>query len=451
MTADAQPPAARRADRREIFGWSMYSWADHAFITTVGAVLIGPYLLSLATGAVGRHGDLVSLGPLRLSAAAYPSFVITVSVLVQVLVLPVLGATADALRAKKILLALCCGAGAVLTGLLATAGAHAWLYAGLVYLAANVVFGAGNVIYNAYLPDLVGPQRRDEVSGRGFAFGYLGGGLLLAANLGLLQLHDQLGLSKGAAVRWCFLAAAFWWAGFGGYAIRRLPGAASMRAAPTGRLGSGLGELRATLRLLRGMPQTLRYLLAYLFFTDAISAVIALSSTFITHELYSDDADRSAPFLFALILLIQFVAMLGSLAFVRIARGLGSKRTILVTLVVWCAVIVYAYGFLHDAGGAVAMGVVIGLVLGGSQALARSVYSQMIPVGREGTFFGFYQICDQGTSWLAPLVFTVVVSVTGSYRQAILSLVVLFAIGIVLLARSDVGAAVREAQLAGVG
>lgn len=205
------------------------------------------------------------------------------------------------------------------------------------------------------------------------------------------------------------------------------------------------------MRVLRGMPQTLRYLLAYLFFTDAISAVIALSSTFITHELYADDADRSAPFLFALILLIQFVAMLGSLAFTRLARVLGAKRTILSTLVIWCAVIVYAYGFLHDAGEAVAMGVVIGLVLGGSQALARSVYSQMIPVGREGTFFGFYQICDQGTSWLAPLVFTVVVSVTGSYRQAILSLVVLFGIGIVLLARSDIGAAVHEAQLAGAG
>ncbi len=193
------------------------------------------------------------------------------------------------------------------------------------------------------------------------------------------------------------------------------------------------------------MPQASRYLLGYLFFSDAISAVVALSSTYLTHELYGDDATKAASFLFSLILLIQFLAVGGSLLFARIARWTGTKNAILVSLVIWCVVVVYAYAVLHTKTQAVAMGVVIALVLGGSQALARSLYSQMVPRGREATFFGLYEICDRGTSWIAPLLFTIVVDATGSFRQAILSLIALFAIGIVLLSVTDVDRARDEA------
>ena len=422
----------------------MYAFANHAWVTTIGTVLIGPWLLQLAkSGAGSEHATLFSIGPWHLAASAYPSFVLAVAALAQVVVLPALGAAADALSAKRLILQATCTAGAVIAALLATTGGSQWLYAGIVFLVGTVVFGASDVVYNSFLSHLAASDRRDAVSSKGFAYGYLGGGILLAINLALLQLHSTIGLSKAAAVRVCFVTAGVWWIGFGLPAIRGLHERRQTRRRAS---AHGIGELRDTLRLLRTMPQAFRYLIAYLFFSDAISAVIGLSSTYITHELYGGNADDAAPFLFSLILLIQFLAMGGAIASARIAARAGTKRTILWSLVVWCAVIIYAYAALHSKAQAVAMGVVIALVLGGSQALSRSLYSQMVPAGREATFFGLFEVCDRGTSWIAPLLFTVVVNATGSFRQAILSLIVLFVLGLVLLARTDVDAGRREAR-----
>ncbi len=438
--------AAQINDQREISRWAMYSFANHAWVTTVGTVLIGPWLLALAKSAAGSsHATLFSLFGWHLSAAAYPSFMLAVAALLQVLILPALGASADAFAAKRRILFFCCGVGSFLAALLATTGGSQWLYAGLVFLAGNLVFGASDVVYNAFLPQLCTPDRRDATSSRGFAIGYLGSGLLLAINLVLLQIHGSIGMSKSTAVRICFVEAGVWWAAFGFYAIKGLRERGSASGA---RIGHGLGELWEALSVLRGMPNGFRYLVAYLFFSDAISAVIGLSSTYITHELYNDNATKASSFLFELILLIQFVAIGGALLFARIARVLGTKRTVLLSLVIWCFVVVYAYLALRSKAEAVFMGVVLALVLGGSQALSRSLYSQMVPRGREATFFGLYEICDRGTSWLAPLLFTLVVNTTGSFRQAILSLVALFLIGLVLLARTDTDKAHAEAAAA---
>ena len=187
-------------------------------------------------------------------------------------------------------------------------------------------------------------------------------------------------------------------------------------------------------------------MIAYLLFSDAISAVIGLSSTFITHELFGDSASKAATFLFALILLIQFVAMGGAVLAARIAARIGAQRAILASLTVWCLLILYTYLELHSKLQAVAVGIAIGIVLGGSQALARSLWSQLVPVGQEATYFGLYEVANEGTSWAAPLLFTIVVNATGSFRQAILSLLVLFIAGGVLLALTDLDAGLREAR-----
>lgn len=431
-------------DEREVKRWAFYAWANHGWVTTIGTVLIGPWLLALAKEATGdEDATLFSLGPWHLSAAAYPSFVLAVAALLQVLVLPALGASADALAAKRRILLMTCLAGSACAAILATTGGEAWFYAGAVFCGGNILFGINNVVYNAFLPEMVTPDQADRTSSRGFAVGYLGAGVLLAANLALLQFRDAFGLSEGTAVRVCYVMAGVWWAAFGVYAIAGLRERGRRQQQRTS--VNGLRELRATLRALRGMPHAFRYLIAYLFFSDAISAVIGLSSTYITHELYGGSADDAATFLFSLILLIQFIAVGGSLLFARLARHIGTKPTVLVTLVVWCFVVVYAYAILHTKVQAVAMGVVIALVLGGSQALSRSLFAQMVPRGREATFFGLYEVCDRGTSWIAPLLFTIVVDVTGSFRQAILSLIALFVVGIVLLSLTDVDEARREA------
>ena len=143
-------------------------------------------------------------------------------------------------------------------------------------------------------------------------------------------------------------------------------------------------------------------------------------------------------------MLVQFVAFFGSLGFARVAAWLGTKRAILISLLGWCAIVIYAYGFLHTVAQAWVLAVCIAIVLGGSQALSRSLYSQMIPRSREASFFGIYEISERGTSWIGPIVFAEVVAYTDSYRQAILSLIAFFVIGTIILILTDTAKAIHE-------
>jgi MFS transporter, UMF1 family len=434
------------SDRQELAGWSMYAWANHAWETTVSTVLIGPWLLALATHHRADSSTLIQVGSLHLRADSYPSLIVTVAAFGQLCVLPFVGAAADRRGNHRRWLSGACVIGASVAGLLATLSGGEYALAGALVFVGSIVYAVSDVIYNSYLPRLAKSVGAESLSSRGFAYGYLGGGLLLAANLALLVLHGRLGFSKLTAVRICFISAGLWWAGFGLPAIRKF-GGRSPNSDLTATNARKPGVL-AALRTILGLPHTRRYLLAYLLFSDAISAVISLSSTFITHELFHSSATKAATFLFSLILLIQFVALAGSLAFGRLAQRTGAKPAMLFSLTVWVAVILYTYAGLHTKTEAVAAGVVIGLVLGGSQALARALWSQMTPAGQEATFFGFFGLSTKGTSWIAPLLFTIVVNATGSYRQAILSLLVLLIAGAVLLAATDINGAITEATSA---
>jgi UMF1 family MFS transporter len=181
-------------------------------------------------------------------------------------------------------------------------------------------------------------------------------------------------------------------------------------------------------------------------FNDGIQTVISIASVFLAQELFvAKGLPVNESFLIGLILMVQFVAFFGSLIFERIAGLIGTKRAILLSLVLWTGVVLYAYGFLQTVAQAWVMGGVIAVVLGGSQALSRSLFSRMIPDGREASFFGLYEISERGTSWIGPLIFGYVVGVTNSYRQAILSLIVLFVVGMIVLLFTDTDQAIRDA------
>jgi UMF1 family MFS transporter len=308
--------------------------------------------------------------------------------------------------------------------------------------------GASVVFYNSYLTDITTEDQRDKVSSWGFALGYVSGFLVLLANLYFLKNSESYGISTDLAVRICLLTAGLWWAGFSLVTFALLKRRQPSRAVPEGKhyVTAGFGELADTFRQLFELKQTLLFLIAYLLYNDGIQTVISSSSLFLSQELFVAkglQTDKSV--LVIAFLIAQFVGFFGAMGFERIARFTSAKSAILFSLVIWSVIVIYAYQYLETLTQAYIMSGAIGFVLGGSQALSRSLFSQMIPTGRESAFFGIYEISERGTSWIGPIVFGLVAQLTDSYRPAILALVVFFVAGSVLLYFVDTARAIHEA------
>jgi UMF1 family MFS transporter len=422
-------------DRREQIGWYFYDWANSAFSTTVVTVFLGPYLTSVAGNAADARGMVYPLG-IPVAAGAYFPYLVSLSVLLQVFFLPIMGAIADYSQAKKTLLAIFAYIGAFATVGFYFLEGDRYLLGGGLFLIANLALGASVVFYHAFLPEIASPDRRDAVSSQGWAAGYLGGGLLLLANLILYNSREALGIPTDVAVRICLASAGVWWGIFTLIPLFSLKRRRPQQPLPRGAnfLTVGFRQLAHTFGEMRRYPQTLLFLAAYLLYNDGIQAVIALSTQFGTEELGLEQS-----VLIPAILMVQFLAFGGALLFGWLARLLGTKRAILLSLVIWTLVVTYAY--FMPAGVPAQFFLLAGciaLVLGGTQALSRSVFSLMIPRGQEAEYFSLYEISERGTSWLAPLLFGLAYQNTGSYRIAIVSLIIFFIAGFILLTRVSI-------------
>jgi UMF1 family MFS transporter len=426
----------------------MYDWANSAFFTTVVGVLVGPYLISLAEKVVGPEGTVFDLYLFKVTPKGFPAFCITLSVLSMIAILPVLGAIADYTRLKKKMMAFFCYLGVVASSLLFFVTEASYLWAGLFLIVSNMSFAAANVFYNAFLIDITTEDLRDRVSSYGYATGYLGGVVMLVANILLISNAEALGISTGLAVRISFLSASLWWGLFAliTFSLVRTRGAAKEIPKDKSLVTIGFSEIWVTLKELYRLRHTRRFLIAYLFYNDGIQTVILQSSVFISYELFtSKGLPEDNSFLLLIFLVAQVSALVGAIVFERLARIIGAKKTIIISLVIWCAIVIYAYGFFQSTWQAYLMGSLIGLVLGAAQALSRSLYSQMIPKGREASFFGLYEISEKGTSWMGTLLFTIIVGATGSFRQAILGLMVFFIVGSLILLVTDTTKAIHDA------
>lgn len=429
--------------RREQLGWYFYDWANSAFYTTVVTVFFGPYLTeAVAKPAADAQGYIYPLG-IPVDARSYYSYLLALSVMLQVLILPVLGAIADYSHRKKLLLGMFAYAGAAATMAMYFLEGPVYVVAGVLFIIANLSFGASIVIYNSFLPEIAAPEERDAVSSKGWGIGYLGGGLLLALNLVLAVKAGALGLTEANAIRISLFSAGAWWAVFTVIPLAALRNRRPGRQVPAGQgyLATGFRQLAHTLREMRNYPQALTFLLAYLLYNDPIQAVISLASQFGRDELQIPISTLTL-----VILMVQFMAFVGAIGFNYVARAIGAKRAIMLSLVVWTGVLVAVYVSVRTTAQFVAMAAVVAIVLGGSQALSRSLFSQMIPKGKEAEYFSIYEISDRGTSWICPLLFGLALQFTKSYRVAILSLIVFFVLGLTVLARVDVRRAAQEAS-----
>lgn len=444
MTAET---AGREADtgdrggerRREQRGWYFYDFACSVYSTSVLTVFLGPYLTSVAKAAADAYGFVHPLGiPVR-AGSVFP-YAVSASMVLAILLMPLAGAAADRTGRKKPLLATAAYVGAAATTGMFFLDGHRYLLGALLLIVANASLAVSMVLYNAYLPQIAEPDERDAVSSKGWAFGYTSGALVLVLNLIVYSGHDSFGLSEGEAVRICLASAGLWWGAWSIVPLRRLR---DRRLPPGGEgaAGSGWRQLVATLKDMRRHPLTLSFLLAYLVYNDGIQTVISQASVYGSEELGLDQTT-----LIVAVLLVQVLAVAGALGMGRLARTYGAKRTILASLGVWTVIL--AAGYFLPAGAPVwffCLAAGIGLVLGGSQALSRSLFSHLVPRGKEAEYFSAYEMSDRGMSWLGPLVFGLAYQVTGSYRDAIISLVIFFALGFALLARVPVRRAAAAA------
>jgi UMF1 family MFS transporter len=432
---------------RELFGWKMYDWANSAFYTTVVGALFSPYITRLAQAAVGENGVVLHLGPLgNVTAKSFPTLCVSISVGLQVFLLPVLGALGDYSDLKKRLMAVFCYIAVVANCLMFFIQGNLYIFGGVLFIIANVCFGAALVFYNAFLPEIATDDQTDKVSSRGFAYGYLGGALLLVFNLLLVLRAEQIGISAGMAVRISLLSAGVWWGGFALITFALLKSRPQKKSLPPGKsyISAGFAEIVATFKELRRLPLTLRYLIAYLVYNDGVQTVIFASSAFLEQELFPGG---NPSFLLKIYLMVQFTAVGGALLFERLAYLIKTKNAIIVSLVIWAGVVIYCYRFLNTVPEAWVLAGVIAIVLGGSQALSRSLFARMIPAGKEAAFFGLYEVSERGTSWMGPLLFSIVIARTGSYRQALLSLIFFFVVGLILLAITNTDEATRQASV----
>jgi UMF1 family MFS transporter len=413
--------------KRPAVSWALYDWGNSAFATTVMAGFFPAFFRQFWSAGADSSLTTYRLG----MANAAAGFVIA-------LLAPLLGAIADRGGKRKRMLLAFSLLGIATTLAFYFVGQGQWLVAAILFALGTLGFNGGVVFYDALLLDVAQPAELDRVSALGYALGYLGGGLLFALNVLMVVKPALFGLHDAAeAVRWSFVTVSLWWLVF------LLPLMLYVRESPPTGSGhevsawtAGWRELAATARQLRKHKALLQFLLAYWLYIDGVNTIIKMAVDYgMALGLKSSD-------LMGALLLTQFVAFPAAVAFGRLGERFGARRSLLLGVAVYAAVTIWAY-YLSSALEFYAMAVVVGLVQGGVQSLSRSLYGRLVPEGKSGEFFGFYNMVGKFGTVLGPALMGVMALLTGSTRASILSLLLLFLLGGALLYRVRSGAAVR--------
>ena len=428
--------------RREQRGWYWYDWAASAFSVSVVAVFFGPYLTDVAQAAAASGERITLLGVVPVTAESYYPYVAAVALTLQILVMPVVGAVADAARSRRRVMGVCAYVGAVTVMAMWFLQGTNYQLGGLLFIVATVAFGSAMTVYNSFLPLIADSGDRDRVSSAAWALGYAGGVLLLLANIALFVSGERFGVSETEATRIALLSAGAWWAVFAIIPLRRLRASAGEPLVVRMSSVAQVRRLGQTLRELGAYPQALMFLLAFFFYYDGIQTMIGLSATYAVQELGLETTT-----VIVSVVVVQVVGIVGALVLARWARRIGAKAVVLGSLAVWSVVVLAVY--LLPAGNVglfLTVAAVIGFILGGSQALSRSIFAQLIPKERSGEFFSLFEVAGSASALLGPLVFAVTLQFAGSYRLGLLFLIAFFVIGGLLLARVDVAKGSAEAE-----
>ncbi len=423
-------PARRRAQ----WSWALYDWANSAFATTVMAGFFPVFFKSYWAAGLSTSESTVRLGTANAAAS-----------LLVVLLAPLLGVIADRSGRKKGLLLMLATLGILMTAGLFLVAQGYWLVAVGFYILGVIGFAGANVAYDAMLLDVAERSELERMSARGFALGYLGGGLLFAVNV-LMVLHPEaFGLAdKTEAVRFAFLTVAVWWAVFSLPVVLFVhePKAGPAQHKTVAEMRLAWRELAETWRLLRTLRMAFIFLLAYWFYIDGVDTIVRMAVD------YGLSLGFAADSLLAALLITQLVGFPAALVFGRIGDRIGAKRAIWLALAVYVVVIFWA-SRMTASWEFYGIAVVIGLVQGGIQAMSRALYARLIPAQHAGRLFGLYNMMGKFAAVVGPLLVGWVTLLTDSARSGILSILLLFMAGAWLLSQVDVAAGEREARSLG--
>jgi len=416
-------------DRSRVRAWLMYDWANSAFATTVVAAVLPVFYTEVAAAELPGH-----------LATTYWGYAQAAALFLIAVMAPVLGAIADLSGNKMFFLRLFSWTGIIATLAFAFVGPGDYLFCLLVLVVATVGFSGANAFYDALLPDLVPEARRDYVSSLGYAVGYIGGGLLLVANLIMIQKPGWFGLPDAlAATRAVFVTVSFWWLLF---ALPLFVRVRDERRRPAlslaGYARTGFRRIAETARGVSRYPELAKYLAAYWLFSDGINTVIRMA------VVYGAEVGIGSSDLIVALVVTQFVGIPCTVLFGKIAEKYGPKRSLYVSLSIYTLIVSLGY-FMTTAAHFYALAFMVGVVQGGSQAVARSLFSRLVPDEREAEFFGFFAVSGKLSAVFGPLLFSTAALLTGSGRSGIFSLVAFFVLGIALLARVDLAKGAREA------
>jgi MFS transporter, UMF1 family len=421
---EAEGAIGLQDDRKQIRAWIMYDWANSAFATTILAAVMPIYFVKAIGGTDAQWG-----------------FTQTAAALVIALLSPLLGAMADQAGTKKSYLRVFTLIGAAASVCLAFPGHGDVLFASFLVVIGMIGFGGGGTFYDALLNDVASPGNRERVSARGYAMGYLGGGLLLAVNLLLIMKPEWFGLpSEGSAPsQISFMMVGVWWLLFSIPIFRHVKERPAAEAARTGnQVAEGIKRLGQTLREISHYPELMKFMIAYWFLFDGINTIIVMAAS------YGTTIGIKSTDLITALLITQFIGFPATMAFGAVASRVGGKRMLYGSLMMYLIIVVLGF-FMQNALHFYILAALVGLVQGGSQSTARAIYSRLIPPERTAEFNGFLTFTSRLISFMGPLVFALVKLFTDSSRYAILAVAFFFVAAMAVLTFVNTAKGEREA------
>lgn len=426
--------------------WAFYDWANSVYALVISTAIFPIYFNAVTSTREGENvNDSVTFFGHNLVNTQLYSYVIAASLLGVIVLSPILSGIADYTGRKKFFLQLFCYLGSLACGALYFFNTDYLELSMLAVFFASMGYWSSIVFYNAYLPEIARPEEQDRVSARGYVWGYVGSVILLVINLVMIQLIDE------SLTRWSFVMVAIWWAGFAQVTFRKLPRSSRAIGFSGAVWSKGFRELKGVWLQIKGLTTLKRYLLAFFIFSMAVQTIMLMAQFFGMKEVhtYADPSGVGYAFfppmvvkqtgldtaqLIIAIILVQLIAVPGAWLFARGSAVIGNIKMLGAALLSWISVCLYAFFIVHTPNEFYIAAGWIGFMMGGTQSLSRSTYSKLIPSTQDTTsFFSFYDVLEKAGIVIGIFSFGYIEGITGSMRNSVLSLVVFFGLGFLVL------------------